>query len=191
MATITYDYGPSTTRNQPISPELERALLAASQIAGVDQIIVGSGGQTSDHSGSLHGHPGGWTGSTRHDDGGAGDIRLVVNGRVLDFTNPNDQAVFSNFVSAARQNGATGIGAGTDYLGSNTIHVGFGSEGVWGAGGAGANAPDWLSAAYYGAPPAAPATRTQPASEAMRAPSAIRSGAATPFCFCALDAFRS
>ena len=43
--------------------------------------------------------------------------------------------------------GATGVGAGIDYMGPNTVHIGFGTRAVWGAGGSAANAPAWIIAA--------------------------------------------
>jgi hypothetical protein len=140
---ISYNYGGDTIRNQPLAPNLVQALNQAAQAAGITQIRVTSGGQ--DATGENR------TGSTRHDHGNAGDIQLVVNGRVLDFTNPADQEIYQDFVREARAAGVTGVGAGTNYMGNDTIHVGYGNEAVWG--GTGANAappPDWLVAAYNG-----------------------------------------
>ena len=51
---------------------------------------------------------------------------LRQSGRKLDFTNANDLPAFEKFVSAASSAGATGVGAGINYMGSNTLHVGFG-----------------------------------------------------------------
>jgi hypothetical protein len=170
---ITYDYGPNTVRNQPVNPQLATALNNAARIAGVDQIVIGSGGQPG------IGQGGNRTGSTRHDHGNAADLRLVVGGRELDFTNPADQAVFSAFVEAARAQGITGIGAGTDYMGNNTIHMGYGPEAVWGAGGQGENAPPWLREAY-GAIGAVNQMAAAPSGQAQR--QAYASGASpTPF----------
>lgn len=126
------------TRNLPVSPEVARAYELAAQAAGIDEIRVTSGGQSGERR----------TGSHRHDEGGAGDIQLVRGGRVLDFTNPNDLPYFTNFVANAKSSGLTGFGAGTDYMGSSTIHAGGGTPAVWGAGGRGTNAPDWLRQAY-------------------------------------------
>lgn len=133
-------YNNQGTRNLPLSEQVARIYELAAQAAGVDEIRVTSGGQPS--SGPNR------TGSHRHDAGGAGDIQLVKNGRVLEFTNPEDLPYFSNFVSAAKGGGLTGFGAGTDYMGNSTIHAGGGSSAVWGAGGSGKNAPDWLRQAY-------------------------------------------
>lgn len=141
--TISYNYGDSTVRNQPINSNLENVLKAAAAAAGVSSIVIGSGGQPTAAEGGAR------AGSTRHDDGNAADLQLLAaDGRMLDFTNPADVPIIQAFVSHARANGATGIGAGTDYMGNNTLHVGFGNEGVWGAGGQGANAPEWLTTAF-------------------------------------------
>jgi hypothetical protein len=128
------------TRNLPVSPELARIYEEAAKAAGITGIRVTSGGQeaTGPHR----------TGSHRHDLGGAGDIQLEVNGRILDMSNPEDLPIISNFVSSAKGAGATGIGAGTDYMGNKTFHVGLGNPGIWGAGGKSANAPEWLQKAY-------------------------------------------
>ena len=151
---ITYNYGDSTIRNQPINGNLENVLKAAADAAGVSGIVIGSGGQPSAAEGGNR------TGSTRHDDGGAADLQLIgPDGRVLDFTNPADLPIIQAFVSHARANGATGIGAGTDYMGNNTLHVGFGAEGVWGAGGQGASAPEWLTTAFNAMVPGTNAMR--------------------------------
>lgn len=153
--TIRYDYGAGTIRNEPISADLQRVLNQAAQAAGIDEIVIGSGGQEA--TGPQR------TGSTRHDNGMAADLQLYVGGRPLDFTNPNDQALYQRFVAAAHANGATGFGAGTDYMGNNTIHVGFGDPAVWGAGGSSATAPEWLAAAYNGSAAPATAAASQPA----------------------------
>ena len=111
-----------------------------------------SGGQTSNHAPHLEGVVGGWTGSRRHDNGRAADIELVRDGDTLSFTDTNGSEV-AEFVTACAARGATGIGAGVNYMGPRRIHVGFGKsptdlqELVWGAAGASANAPAWLRAA--------------------------------------------
>lgn len=156
--TIRYNYGDDTTRNQPVSPELQRLLLAAGEASGIDEIVIGSGGQP------AAGEGGNRTGSTRHDHGNAADFSLVVGGRTLDFSSAEDVAIFQAFVGATRANGATGVGAGANYMGTQTIHVGFGDEAVWGGTGPEADAaPDWLLAAFNGTDvPAAPLTPRTP-----------------------------
>ena len=131
---------PSATRNLPISPELRIVLDAAAQAAGVDTIRIVSGGQ------SGKGEGGQRTGSTRHDHGRAADIQLLVNGVAATFTDKAPDPIVAAFVTAAAANGATGIGAGVEYMGNQTIHVGFGTsindktKLTWGAGGLSANA---------------------------------------------------
>lgn len=136
------------TRNQPLSPDLVNAMSFLPEL-GVTMRVV-SGGQEAEGPNRV--------GSTRHDHGNAGDVDFYRDGRKLDWNNPDDLPVLSNIVSRARANGVTGIGAGDDYMGPGRFHIGFGTEAVWGAGGKGENAPDWLRAAYNGtASPGAPA----------------------------------
>jgi hypothetical protein len=134
---------PAKIRDMPINGKLRRVLLAAAAGAGVDVVCITSGGQP-----GSRGHR---TGSNRHDGGNAADLELIAGGRTLDFTAPRDLATICRFVAAAAAHGAIGIGAGVDYMGPTRLHVGFGNgpqdatKIVWGAGGAPANAPAWLS----------------------------------------------
>lgn len=123
-------------RNKPIQAALKAVLIKAAEAAGVDTVSVTSGGQDKKGQGTRR------TGSTRHDGGAAADLQLIRKGQVLDFH--ADRGVFEVFVKAAAAAGATGMGAGDAYMGPKTIHVGFGSKLVWGAGGKAANAPAWL-----------------------------------------------
>jgi hypothetical protein len=107
---------------------------------------VFSGGQSTAAEGGPR------TGSTRHDHGGAADVFFHQNGRRLDWGNPQDQAIFRQIVERGKAGGVTGFGAGPGYMQPGSMHVGFGAPGVWGAGGKGANAPEWLRAAYNGVP---------------------------------------
>lgn len=125
-------------RNLRITDQLRAVLLGAAEASGVDIVRVTSGGQC------RRGECDRRTGSERHDGGNAADLELLVGGRALNFTSNADLPTFKAFVTAAAQAGATGLGAGVDYMGVNTIHVGFGSRAVWGAGGKAANAPDWI-----------------------------------------------
>jgi hypothetical protein len=126
------------TRDLPIYAKLRSLLIEAADATGVERVRVTSGGQ------AKLGTPGKRTGSTRHDLGMAADLVLERGGRTLDFTRPGDLPVFEAFVRKATALGATGIGAGVTYMGPLAMHVGFGSEACWGAGGKSANAPDWL-----------------------------------------------
>jgi hypothetical protein len=131
-------------RNQPVKDWLAKVYEQAAQKAGIDSIRVVSGGQ--DATGSHR------TGSHRHDLGGAGDIQLLVGGRPLDFTNKDDLPRITSFLQTARGLGAGGIGAGSDYMGNTTFHVGGGGTSTWGAGGRSKNAPGWLLQALGGTP---------------------------------------
>ena len=132
-------------RDLPIHDTLRAVLIEAADAAGIDVVRVTSGGQCP--KGTCRKR----TGSTRHDNGFAADLQLLVDGRrALDFTKTGDRDIVAAFVTAAAANGATGIGAAVDYMGPTTLHVGFGtsprdtSRLVWGAGGAAATAPGWL-----------------------------------------------
>lgn len=133
------------TRNRPIANELQVILEAAASEVGVDLIRITSGRQPGTHGRSI--------GSTRHNDGRAADLQLVINGTTKTFSNSNGGATFEAFVTAVAALGATGIGAGVDYMGNRTIHVGFGrtpsdtTKLVWGKNGRSANAPAWLRTA--------------------------------------------
>jgi len=130
-------------RDKPINEKLKRVLGAAADAAAIETILVTSGGQAAKGSGGKR------TGSTRHDNGNAADLQLLKGGRALDFTLPADRPFVEAFVISAAALGATGIGAGIGYMGPKTLHVGFGSKSVWGAGGKKSNAPDWLKKAVF------------------------------------------
>lgn len=125
-------------RQLPIDPKLRKILEHASAQTGVYSEIY-SGGQAG------IGTSGKRTGSTRHDHGNAADLKLYVmeNGkkRYLDFNNPNDRPHFEKYVEITAASGATGIGAGAGYMGTQSIHVGFGSEATWGG-------AEWLNGAF-------------------------------------------
>lgn len=125
-------------RDLPISDRLRTLLLAAAERSSIDTVVVTSGGQCAKGSCTKR------TGSTRHDLGNAADLELHKDGRALDFTSAVDLPDIRAFVLVAVRLGATGLGAGVDYMGPRTLHVGFGPPAVWGAGGAVANAPTWL-----------------------------------------------
>lgn len=83
-------------------------------------------------------------------------------GRALDWANPADVPIYQDIVRQARAAGVTGFGAGPGYMRPGSMHIGFGTPGIWGADGAGSNAPDWLVEACNSPTPAA---APQPASE--------------------------
>ena len=130
------------TRNDPLDPKLIGAMSFLGDM-GITMDVI-SGGQ------EAAGEGGARTGSVRHDHGGAGDVDFYKDGRKLDWNNPADMPILVQIIQTAKANGVTGIGAGDDYMGAGRFHVGFGNPGVWGAGGKGANAPDWLRSAYGG-----------------------------------------
>ena len=151
-------------RNQQLKTELTRIYQQAAEKAGIDAVRVVSGGQEA--SGSHR------TGSHRHDLGGAGDIQLIKGGRALDFTNKDDLPIIESFLQASKAGGAAGIGAGSDYMGNTTFHVGFDTPGVWGAGGRGANAPAWLVNSLGGVKPGSVGTTLTATPGAPAAPAA-------------------
>ena len=58
---------------------------------------------------------------------------------------PNAVGAYSRVEQNA---GATGIGAAEGYMGPKSIHVGYGDEGTWGAGGRFKSSPKWLQEAF-------------------------------------------
>lgn len=132
------------TRNQPIDPSLAQAFGFLPEL-GL-QMEVFSGGQPGAGSGGAR------VGSTRHDHGRSADVFFRKGGQRLDWSNPEHVPIFQDVVRRAKAAGVTGFGAGPGYMQPGSMHVGFGSPSVWGAGGKGANAPDWLRQAYGAAP---------------------------------------
>jgi hypothetical protein len=142
--------GAGKIRGKPLSPQMEGVLQSVGQELGVYFDVV-SGGQSDQHSASTKGKT--WTGSHRHDDGNAADVKAYTiqpdgSKHYLDFTKPADQAVWSNIVKLSVANGATGIGAGEGYMGGHTVHIGFGKPATWGDRQSSANTPKWLADAY-------------------------------------------
>jgi hypothetical protein len=129
-------------RDMPIAAALHQILSDAGGVAGIDIVRVTSGGQAALGSGGRR------TGSTRHDNGNAADLKLERANRALAFTIADDMPFFEAFIASAVRKGATGVGAGVGYMGTQTLHVGFGDAAVWGAGGKNANAPGWLKQAF-------------------------------------------
>ncbi len=145
MATVS---GPpaGVTRNKSIQPRLKTILSDAADACGIDHVRISSGGQDQKGKGTRR------TGSTRHDNGNAADLELLVGGRVLNF-DTNDRDLVSRFVTECSRRGATGIGAGGkpgsgSYMGPTKLHIGFGTPSTWGGNKArSADAPQWLRAA--------------------------------------------
>lgn len=132
------------TRNKHLSPELIAAFEQFLPDLGLTMDVV-SGGQDALGEGDRR------TGSTRHDHGHAADVDFYKDGTKLDWNNEEHMPIIEALIGGARGAGITGIGAGDDYMGAGRFHMGFGAPSVWGAGGKGDNAPDWLKRYYYGA----------------------------------------
>lgn len=132
------------TRDKPLDPSLIGALSFLPDMGVTMQVF--SGGQ------DAAGESDQRTGSTRHDHGQAADVFFFKDGRQLDWNNPEDVPIFQQIVSQAKSNGVTGFGAGDGYMRPGSMHIGFGAPAVWGAGGKGSNAPEWLRVAYGSAP---------------------------------------
>lgn len=129
-------------RNLPIASTVNSQLERAATAVGDLKVEVFSGGQPS--TGPNR------TGSHRHDEGGAADIQLrdVKTGQLLDMRKPEDQARMAKFITEAVAAGATGVGAGPNYMGPYGIHVGGGQPAVWGADETAATAPVWVRTAF-------------------------------------------
>lgn len=121
----------ASVRTMAIKPELKDQLQFAAEKVGLS-VEVGSGGQ------AKIGTPGAArTGSTRHDEGGAADLKLYETNekgekRMLDMTNPADAEKMERFTRETVRAGATGVGAGPGYMGNSTLHIGGGSVASWG-----------------------------------------------------------
>lgn len=118
------------TRNRKVNQQVESWLTTAAGMLGPNvSVHVTSGGQPTQAeiaSARARGQQvGGRTGSTRHDHGNAADIVLSVNGKKV--TPQQNPQLYRDFAENAAAAGATGIG---HY--SWGIHVGGGSETVWG-----------------------------------------------------------
>lgn len=114
------------TRNDPLQPEIQNKLKAAAAATGDGiGIQVHSGGQET--ATEVAAGVGARTGSTRHDHGGAGDLRLVRNGEVLDFN--SNRELYVKFAENAAAAGLTGIGVDEA---KGYIHAGGGKQAAWG-----------------------------------------------------------
>jgi hypothetical protein len=127
-------------RDKPISPKLAEGFSFLPEMGISMQVF--SGGQDGKGEGNRR------TGSIRHDHGDSADVLFIKDGRKLDWGNQADIPVLQEIVSRSRANGVTGFGAGDGYMQQGSMHVGFGTPAVWGAGGKGENAPDWLRQAF-------------------------------------------
>ena len=133
-------YSNRGVRNQPLNPRLINALDFLGPM-GVTMDVF-SGGQPSTGPNRV--------GSHRHDEGNAGDVMFFKGNRPLNWANDADRPLFEDIVRKAKARGVTGFGAGEGYMRPGSMHIGFGTPAVWGAGGSGANAPGWLRSAAAG-----------------------------------------
>jgi TP901 family phage tail tape measure protein len=95
----------------------------------------------------------GRVGGTRHDKNvGSADIKLMKDGNLIDFTTPEGEKIAEKFVAELFSRGITGVGAGAtpkNYMGPNTMHVGYGSPAVWGGTpDRPGPVPDWLKKVF-------------------------------------------
>lgn len=137
MAYIRYA-NQGATRNQPLSEDLAERLRFLEEMGLTAEVF--SGGQPSEGPGRV--------GSHRHDHGNSGDVRFFQGDRQLNWANEADLPIFQDIVRKGKAAGITGFGAGPGYMGEGTMHIGMGAPAVWGAGGKGDNAPNWLREAY-------------------------------------------
>lgn len=118
------------TRNDPLDKDIANKIKAAAAATGVD-VQVHSGGQETAaeiaHRRAQGDKSGGRTGSVRHDHGGAADLRLVRNGKVLPFN--ENRELYAKFAENAAAAGLAGIGVDEA---AGYIHAGGGSEASWG-----------------------------------------------------------
>lgn len=116
------------TRNDALQPKIANQMKAAAAAIGIPgiSVVVHSGGQETAEEIALTGR-GSRTGSRRHDHGGAGDVRLAVNGKVLDFQ--SNRETYLKFAENAASAGLTGIGVDEA---KGYLHLGGGTEAAWG-----------------------------------------------------------
>lgn len=119
------------TRNKDIQESLFRILQDAGAECGVAVEIFSAGQDAPGPNASR-------TGSRRHDNGYAADVRLYVNGELLYHNNTNGLRIIKTFVAKCYEKGATGIGVGPGYMANCGIHVdialgqpGVGSGRAW------------------------------------------------------------
>jgi len=141
---VKYQYGDNTIRNKPVSSALLEDMSFLKDM-GI-QMVVYSGGQ------DAKGHGDRRTGSTRHDDGNAADAYFIdmKTGEILDWSKPENKAIFQEIFYRGYQNGVQGWGAHAEYMGTKSVHLGYGNPAVWGKGGTGRPA-GWLWEAWNNA----------------------------------------
>lgn len=150
-------------RDEPVRNQILKGLeKAAIQTGGISRIEITSGGQLSRN--SVLKRSGGKSSTflngkaertnsstTNHDHGNAADFLVYdKNNKVIRMDEPRNERLLTNFVKNLKGNGFTNFGAGAGYMGGAKMHAGVGNNhAVWGAGGRGENAPQWLRQAFY------------------------------------------
>lgn len=141
-------YAMQGKRNKPIQPKLANMINAASAKSGY-KIEVYSGGQVAARDGGRNGVN--RTGSKRHDDGWAADIRVYDGSTRLSAENPSHFDKLYQFSKILKSVGIESIGAGPGYMTGNLhidIAISNGRSGAqatkWGKDGASRNTPRWL-----------------------------------------------
>lgn len=150
---VVYELG-GQIRDLPIQRKLAKILEQVSLKSGF-KITVYSGGQVSKADGGVDGVT--RTGSTRHDNGYAADIKVYFPYRRrkteefvrLSAENLLHTKRLEKFTQILRSEGIESIGAGPGYMNGN-LHVdiaasaGQGPSTTWGVGGRGDTTPEWL-----------------------------------------------
>lgn len=119
-------------RNLPLNSNLNKALSDVLPNLGITAVVTSGGQVTKEEAAQGKGQR---TGSTRHDHGGAADIKMqdAATGRTLSWERPADVPKLQAAVAGLKGAGLTGFGAAGDYMGDTTTHVGYGKPSVWGA----------------------------------------------------------
>ena len=146
----------SKIRNQPIRADLFGMLEATASELGCSFEITSGGQPVNGILGKYGG--GGRTGSHRHDNGYAADVKIRnKNGRLLGAKNANvnarDRKELSDIIVSLLKNGITSVGAGTVYMGGTAVHLditpsNISPAAVWGNNDSRSGAPGWLISLY-------------------------------------------
>jgi hypothetical protein len=59
-------------------------------------------------------------------------MQFKANGRLLDMRNPSDKTILGTIVEESAARGATGVGGAPNYMGTKTLHIGYGKPATWG-----------------------------------------------------------